>query len=160
MTRWSSRETTTLYDPTRHEALQAIRWDEARVRAAIERIVADTESSFSPDRYWALHPRDVDGDEDPQQPATGLYYGACGVVWALQYLQSVGAARLSRHYGDTLDTLLLRNRETLQSFDSQDFVSYFMGDTPILMLAQGDAPTAARADALAALIEGTGRQDR
>ena len=144
-----------LYDPARHEALQAIPWDEARVRAAIENIVADTEARFSPDGYWPLHPRDVDGDEDPTQPATGLYYGACGVIWALHYLQSVGAAKLSRHYGNELDTLLLRNRAALKAFgDDGEEASYFMGDTPILMLAQGNQPTAARADALAALIEG------
>jgi hypothetical protein len=97
-----------LYDPTRHEALQAIPWDEVRVRAAIERIVADAESRFSPDRLWPLHPRDVEGDMDPTQPATGLYFGAAGVIWALHYLQSVGAVKLSRHYGNELDTLLLR----------------------------------------------------
>ena len=144
-----------LYDPARHEALQAIPWDEARVRAAIEHIVADTEARFSADGYWPLHPRDVDGDEDPTQPATGLYYGACGVIWALHYLQSVGAAKLSRHYGNELDSLLLRNRAALKAFgDDGEVASYFMGDTPILMLAQGNQPTAARADALAALIEG------
>jgi hypothetical protein len=153
--RVTDRETTMLYDPARHEALQAIPWDEGRVRAVIEHIVADTEARFSPDGYWPLHPRDVSGNEDPTQPATGLYYGACGVIWALHYLQSVGAATLSRRYTDELDTLLLHNRATLKAFgDDGEEASYLMGDTPILMLAQGDAPTAARADALAALIEG------
>jgi Lanthionine synthetase C-like protein len=144
-----------LHDPARHEALQAMPWDEARVRAAIEHIVADTEARFSPERLWPLHPRDVDGDMDPKQPATGLYFGACGVFWALHYLQSVGAATLSRRYGTELDALLLRNRAALKTFgDDGEEASYLMGDTPILMLAQGDTPTAARADALAALIEG------
>jgi Lanthionine synthetase C-like protein len=144
-----------LYDPARHEALQAIPWDEGRVRAAIEHIVADTEARFSPERLWPLHPRDIEGDMDPAQPATGLYFGACGVFWALHYLQSVGAATLSQHYGNELDALLLRNRAALKAFgDDGEEASYLMGDTPILMLAQGDAPTAARADALATLIEG------
>jgi hypothetical protein len=144
-----------LYDPARHETLQAIAWDEARVRAAIEHIVRDTEARYSPDRYWPLHPRDVNGDEDPTQPATGLYYGACGVIWALHYLQSAGTAKLSRRYGNELAALLLRNRTMLQAFgDVGEEASYLMGDTPILMLAQGDEPTAARADALAALIKG------
>jgi Lanthionine synthetase C-like protein len=144
-----------LYDPARHEALQAIPWDEATVRAAIERIVGDTERRFSPGHYWPLHPRDVGGNMDPTQPATGLYFGAAGVIWALHFLQSVGAAKLTRRYGNELDTLLLRNRAALQAFgDDGEAASYLMGDTPILMLAQGDAPTAARDDALAALIEG------
>jgi Lanthionine synthetase C-like protein len=51
--------------------------------------------------------------------------------------------------------LLLRNRAALKAFgDDGEEASYLMGDTPILMLAQGDAPTASRADALAALIQG------
>jgi Lanthionine synthetase C-like protein len=41
----------------------------------------------------------------------------------------------------------------LKSFGSQDFASFMMGDTPIVMLTHGREPTAARADALAALIE-------
>ncbi len=144
-----------LYDPTRHETLRSIPWDEARVRAVIEHIVRDTEERYSPDRYWPLHPRDVEGDGDPTQPATGLYYGACGVIWALHYLHAVGAAKLSRRYTGELDALLLRNRAALKAFgDVDEEASYLMGDTPILMLAEGDEPTAARADALAALIEG------
>jgi Lanthionine synthetase C-like protein len=153
--RLTDRQTTMFHDAARHETLQTIPWDEGRVRAAIEHIVADAEARFSPDGHWPLHPRDVDGDEDPTQPATGLYYGTCGVIWALHYLQSVGAAKLLRRYADQLDTLLLRNRVTLKDFGGDgEGASYLMGDTPILMLAQGDAPTAARADALAALIEG------
>jgi Lanthionine synthetase C-like protein len=143
-----------LYDPARHEALQPTAWDQTQARAAIERIVRDTERRFSPERYWPLHPRDVDGDEDATQPATGLYYGACGVIWALHYLQSQGAARLLHDYSGELDALLLRNRATLKAMGSDAVASYFMGDTPILMLAQGLHPTAAHADALAALIEG------
>jgi Lanthionine synthetase C-like protein len=152
---FTAEESAMLYDPTRHEALRPIAWDEARVREAIEHIVRDTEARYSSDRYWPLHPRDVDGGEEPTQPATGLYFGACGVIWALHYLQSVGAAKLSRRYGNELDALLLRNRAALKAFgDVGEEASYLMGDTPILMLAQGDEPTAARADALAALIEG------
>jgi hypothetical protein len=144
-----------LYDPSRQEKLRPIAWNEASVRAVIEHIVRDTEARYSPDRYWPLHPRDVEGGTDPAQPQTGLYFGACGVIWALCYLQSVGAAKLSRHYANELDTLLLRNRAALTAFgDVGEEASYLMGDTPILMLAQAAAPTAARADALAALIGG------
>ena len=141
-----------LFDPTRHEALRPIPWDEGRVRGAIERVVTDTERRFSPDRYWPMHPKDVDGGDDSTQ--TSLYCGACGVSWALDYLQAVGAARLSRSHVPDLETLLARNRAWLKSFKSQDFASYLMGDTPIIMLAHGHAPTTARADHLATLIEG------
>jgi hypothetical protein len=143
-----------LFDPSRHEELQPIAWDEARVRAAIKRIVAETEAAFSPERYWPTHPRDLEPDDDPHQVSTTLYFGACGVIWALHYLQSVGAATLARgDFGD-LETLLARNRATLAGWESDDFASYLMGDTPILMLAHGRHADAATADRLAALIQG------
>ncbi|MDE2275478.1 MAG: LanC-like protein [Burkholderiales bacterium] len=145
---------TRLFDPARHEPLQPIAWSEAAARAAIQRIVADTEARYAPDRYWPLHPRDLEPGDDPQQRATRLYDGACGVIWALHHLQGVGAARLSRSYLGVLEPLLQHNRACLQSAGSEDFASYLMGDTPILLLAQGARPTPARADALAALIAG------
>ena len=56
-----------LYDPTRHEALRPVPWNEDRAREVIERIVSDTERHFSPDRYWPIHPRDIESDEDKTQ---------------------------------------------------------------------------------------------
>ncbi len=144
-----------LHDPSRHEALLPIAWDKGAARAAIDRIVRDTEAQRRPDGDWRLHPRDVDPGEDADHSATGLYYGTGGVVWALQYLQAVGAAKLSRAYlGNEaeLDALLARNHARLQSFGSQDFASWLMGDTPLLMLAYGQRPSDELADRLAALI--------
>lgn len=143
-----------LHEPARHEALLPIAWDEARVRDAIARIVLDTEQRFSPNGYWPLHPRDIDGDDDPNLLATPLYHGASGVMWALQYLQAVGAVALSRDPVDDIDALLLRNRAWLGATNSDAFASYMMGDTPILLMAYGQAPSAQLADRLAALIEG------
>jgi Lanthionine synthetase C-like protein len=143
-----------LNDSTRHEALLPLSWEEDRARETIGRIVRDTEDRFSPDRYWPLHPRDVEGNEDPHHVATSLYYGACGVIWALHYLQAVGAATLSRSYLDDLDRLLSSNRAWLRSSGNPDFASYLMGDTPIELLAYGARPNTERADRLAALIGG------
>ena len=141
-----------LYEPARHEALQSIDWNEGQARDAIDRVVRDTEQAFSPDRYWPIHPRDLEAHYDPALPSTTLYYGACGVIWALQYLQAVGATRLSRSYFDDIETLLSRNRASLKASGSEDFASYLMGDTSILMLSECAHHTASRADALAALI--------
>ena len=85
-----------LHDPTRHESLLAIAWDEESVGQTIADIVSDTEQHHSPERYWPLHPRDVEGNEDPNRLVGNLYYGACGVIWALHHLQALGAVRLSR----------------------------------------------------------------
>ena len=81
-----------LFDPTRHEALQSLAWDEGACRAAIQAIVDDTERQFSPTSYWPLHPRDVEPGDDLSVPVTSLYQGACGVMWALQ-LPAVGGRR-------------------------------------------------------------------
>ena len=143
-----------LHDPARHEALQARAWDSALAEASIQRIVRDTEARFTPGRCWPTHPRDLDGDEDPTQVSTTLYLGACGVIWALHYLQAVGATRLSRNYLGDLDEVLKLNRLTLKAWDSEDYASYLMGDTPIEMLAFGDQPDAAREERLAALVAG------
>ncbi len=143
-----------LYDPTRHEALRPIPWDESQVRTVIQAVVTDTEQHFSPQRYWPVHPRDIYPGDDPSQLSTCLYDGACGVIWALHYLQDVGAAKLSRSYLDDLEPMLDHNRAWLKSLGRQEHAAYLMGDTPILMLAQGHQPSAALADRLAALIAG------
>src|SRR5947207_333174 len=73
---------TMLHDPARHEPLQAIAWNEGRVRATIAHIVGGTVAAFTPERLWPPHPRDVDPGEAADAPVTNLYYGAAGVIWA------------------------------------------------------------------------------
>jgi hypothetical protein len=146
-----------LHDPARHEPLRDLAWDERRARAMTEQIVAGAEARWSPDGYWPVHPADLEAGEDPTQPATPLYHGACGVIWALHHLQDVGAAQLSRDYRDGLDPLLARNRGWLATITpdaERDRASYLMGDVPILLLAHRVTPTRALDDRLAALIEG------
>ena len=128
-----------LYDPARHEPLQPIAWDEIRVRAMIARIVRDTEVRYSPGTYWPIHPRDADnGQTSPDYP---LYHGACGVLWALHYLEAVDAVSLNRSYAANVEALLTLTREWLASFNSTDFASYMMGDTGILLLSYWLNPT-------------------
>jgi len=141
-----------LFNPARHEAFSAIAWDEERVRATIAYIANDIEDRFSTEKYWPCHPLDLDEGDDPNLPGTSLYFGACGVIWALHYLEAIGAVALSRSYLDDLDSLVRRNRAWLESFGSREFASYMMGDIPILMLAFGGRPTAELGDRLAELI--------
>ena len=143
-----------LYDPARHEPLRPLRWDEGQVRATIERIVRDTESRFTEDRYWPVHPLDRTGEDETEQVETPLYHGACGVFWALHYLQSVGAAALSRSYAAEWDRLLARNRAWLGESATRERASFMMGDTPIQMMSFGEEPTGELEGALDALIAG------
>lgn len=139
-----------LYDPARHEPLVPIDWNEALARAAIADIVAGTEAQFSPGTFWPMHPRDVDnGDAAPAYP---LYHGACGVIWALTYLEAAGVATLTRRYEPFIDTLRQRNAAWLATFGDSD-ASYLMGDAGWLLLDYGLQPRDAALDRLEALIE-------
>ena len=76
-------------------------------------------------------------------PAYPLYYGACGVIWALRYLQRVGAARLHRSYASYPGRQCLRaivhgSRRRASSRPA----AYLMGETSILMLMYWDASDA------------------
>lgn len=125
-----------LYDPARHEPLRPLPWDERRVQEAIEQIVQDSESRFSAEDYWPLHPLDREGG-DQAGYVTPLYHGACGVFWALHYLEAVGAATLSRSYVAELGRLLARNRAWLGQSAERERASFMMGETPIRMMAFG-----------------------
>ena len=139
-----------LHDPARHEPLLSIAWDEGKARATIEHIVRDTEARFSDSTYWPIHPRDADGGQT--QPLYPLYFGACGVLWALHYLQAIGASDLRRSYADCVEPLLLLNREWLGSVDSTKFASYMLGDTGILLLSSWLNPAHHTAQRLEKLI--------
>lgn len=78
-----------LYRREAHEALTERSWDEARVRDAIGRIVADTDEAYAPGDLW---PADTWDAWDVPPPLTSLYCGAAGVVWALDVLRRRGLA--------------------------------------------------------------------
>ena len=148
-----------LYNPARHEPCDATPWSEARARATIAHIVRDTEQRFSPQQHWPTHPLDADAGPDIEDGARHpahlpLYFGACGVMWALHHLQSVGAAALSRSYAPYVDALLPFNRAWLKSDGSEGFASYLMGDTGILLLGEWLDPSSRTADRLEASILG------
>jgi hypothetical protein len=139
-----------LFDAARHEPLRRIAWDEARVRAVIAHIVRDAEARFASGRYWSMHPRDADGGETA--PAYPLYHGAAGVIWALRYLQAVGATTLENDYAAHVAPLRKLNAQWLAATGLGFDASYLMGDTGILLLQHWMAPDAASADRLAELI--------
>lgn len=143
-----------LYDPARHEPLRPLPWNERQVRVAIARIVMDAESRFAEDRYWPVHPLDREGEGATEQGETPLYHGACGVIWALNYLQAVGATTLSRRYLAQMDRLLARNRAWLGESAERERASFMMGDTPIQMMAYGEQRGEALERALETLIAG------
>jgi hypothetical protein len=114
-------------------------------------IVADAESRFTPRDWWPPHPRDLDPGDDATPPATPLYHGACGVVWALHYLQDVGAVRLQRNYREPalMADLLARNKAWLGVDAAAHAGSFMMGELPIRLLEHAAQALPATADRLA-----------
>jgi hypothetical protein len=138
-----------LHDPARHEPLAPIAWDAAAARHAIERIVSEVEERYARDSGWPVHPLDAEGND--REPAFDLYGGATGVVWALHYLEAVGAVELRRSYRDDVAAMRSRNRRRLNAGYA---ASYLTGDTGPLLLDFWLSPSAAKADELESLIAG------
>ena len=64
-------------------------WDEAGVRAAIARIVADADEAYRRQPLW---PPPADSPVAPGKPEPSLFAGAPGLAWALDALQRRGHA--------------------------------------------------------------------
>src|SRR5215475_9102840 len=96
-----------LFDPARHVATAPDAWDEGAARAAIRQIVDDALERFDPDGFWPAHPLDEAG----HQPLTSVYFGAAGVLWALDHLRRAGAVEFGQDFHGLLPRLLTLNRE-------------------------------------------------
>lgn len=134
-----------LFNPARHEALTTTPWSESGAREAIERIAADALRTFTPDALWPAHP--LDDPDTPERRHAMLYFGAGGVIWALEHLRRVGAIGGDFDFRQVVATLVERNRELIDTWDDARG-SYPMGDTGLRLLQWRMAPEAALAAAL------------
>jgi hypothetical protein len=128
-----------LYEAERHEQLIETAWNEDRARDAIDRIVTDTNRSFSAEGLWPIHPVDR-SPERPPDSIKYLYHGAAGVIWALNYLNETGAADLKRDYLPAVRQLIPRIRDDMNNFPEvrkymgSELASYLLGEPGILLL--------------------------
>lgn len=135
-----------LYEAERHEPLIDADWNEDRARAAITRIVADTNRIFDADALWPIHPLDVSPEHAPGSLKV-LYYGAAGVIWALYHLDRIGFAPLERDHIPIVRELAARNREDIRSnqalreYLGAEHASYLLGEAGILLLQWKLAPS-------------------
>lgn len=117
-----------LFETDRHETLCTRRWDPIIARETIQAIVLDVEQSRLPQGHWSIHKL----DSDISAPATGLqsmYAGSAGVLWAMWYLQSQGAAHL---HLDPLEAIEHAARTYQNAPDTEEVVpSYFLGEAGI-----------------------------
>src|ERR1700730_8002896 len=126
--------------PGRHRPLPHDAWNESAVRAAIEEIAGDALAQFDPDTFWPAHPSDdgvVDGNPS-------FYYGAAGVIWALDYLHRIGAIRAAKDFRPVLSKLLERTVTAFESNSPTDYAkhgSLLFGDMGAALVAMRLAPT-------------------
>jgi Lanthionine synthetase C-like protein len=137
-----------LFEPDRHEPPQGRAWDAGVAADAIVRIAAETGAAASPEGVWPVHPDDA---TDGEPPAMGLYFGSAGVVWALDYLAREGAAPAGPSFAEHLPGMLASNYASHVNLGLQTR-GYLVGASGILALQCKLAPSAAAAEALAAVI--------
>ena len=120
-----------LFDPARHEPLQAAAWDPTRVRASIRTIAADLERSRTPAGLWPVHPLDDEGDE-PAGGWKGLYLGAAGVLWSLWFLQRQGVIEAGLNLRAAIESTHAAWQTAPDEGKPQP--SYFLGEAGVLLV--------------------------
>jgi hypothetical protein len=143
-----------LYEARRHAALTSIVWNAQAAYAAIQEIVTDAATRFDAQLFWPAHPL----DEYIPNGATGLYWGAIGVIWAMEFLTREGAADHGLDFAPVLPGLLEANRREFAAVAPMLGIeprraSYLFGDVPALLLMMRVASDAGVADELHRRIE-------
>ncbi len=131
-----------LFDPSSHEPLLGLAWDEGRVRAAIADIAGRTEAAFDEVELWPAHP--LDEEEGPLPRVASIYLGAAGVIWSLHELERAGAVELRRSWSDVAAGLAGRYAAAPDFPELVDgpVPSLFMGEAGILLVAHRLSPAA------------------
>ncbi|TDP74474.1 lanthionine synthetase C family protein [Roseateles toxinivorans] len=140
-----------LYDASRHEALTGAAWSDGAAKEQIERIAADLLAAFSPQDLWPNHPLDLDPSE-ADLPRANLYFGAGGVIWALERLKALGAITFEQDFGPTIATLPERSHVFTDEWGMGQ-TSWLMGETGLLLQHWQHDRSDAVADALYANVQ-------
>jgi hypothetical protein len=138
-----------MIDPARHAPLRPLPWSAAQAEAAIAEIVADAIAHFDPERFWPVHPQDAEALESE----TSLYFGAAGMVWALDYLARVGASPSRLDFRPMLPSLLAANKREFSSRGYAEHGSLLFGDMGTAIVAIRIAPSAELANFVYARAE-------
>jgi hypothetical protein len=137
-----------LFDPNAHEPLLDADWSPDDGRAAIRTIAQDADASLRDCDWWPVHPLDREGDTP--DVVHGIYFGAAGVLWALDHLARAGLHEPGHEYGRLA-------REALASYNERPefggpVTSLWVGEGGIALVAWLLEPEPALADRLAELV--------
>jgi lantibiotic modifying enzyme len=137
-----------LFDARAHEPLVDAVWNPAAAETEIRAIAREADGALRGADWWPVHPLDTDGPTP--DPIHGIYFGAAGVLWALDHLAQAGLHEPREDYArlaeDVLDSYLRR-----PEFDGP-LPSLWMGEGGIALVAWLLAPTAALENRLAATL--------
>ena len=131
-----------MIDTSRHVPLRSLSWDAEKAAAAIEEIVADAIAHFDAERFWPAHPMDETTDGQLH-----FYFGATGIIWALDYLRRVGATKAAFDFGPSLGPLLEASKAPVPG--DEDYAvhgSFLFGDLGTALLVMRLSPTPEIAD--------------
>jgi Lanthionine synthetase C-like protein len=134
-----------MLDHARHVPLQPLAWTANEACSAIDEIVSDALTSFDERRFWPSHPLE-DGLPDGHP---SLYAGATGVIWALQYLERIGATESHFDFRPVLPRLIAASRAQFTNGKTDAYAkhgSFLLGDMGTALLAMRLAPTSDIAD--------------
>jgi hypothetical protein len=137
-----------MFQRTRHFTPAFRPWDEVEAKAAIAEIAADAVSILDPTTLWPAHPMD-DGVRDGHG---SLYFGAAGVIWALDYLRREHVISDAHDLAPLTTTALERNAPWFATTAYSRHASLLMGELGILLVQMRVAPDHALADEIYALL--------
>lgn len=121
-----------LFDPARHEPLNGPSWSEAAARKTLEDIASEARASFDKEHLFPAHPMD---EPSHRHMGSGFYYGAAGVLWALDYLRRQSVFETEKPWLVENLTSLLSHfaREAEGRGPLADTTSFLFGDLPVLL---------------------------
>lgn len=136
-----------LFDAHAHEPLVQAAWNPGQIEAEIRAIARDADEALRARAWWPVHPLDA----EPGEPEHfhGVYFGAAGMLWALDRLAQAGLHDPGHDYAQLAGDVLDGYREDPE-FDGP-LPSLWMGEGGIALVAWLLKPTAALADRLAEL---------
>lgn len=122
---------TPLFDPARHEPLNAAAWSEAAARDAVQDIADEAFRAFDPALGWPAHPRD--DPSTPEERFHEIYFGSGGIIWALEHLARGGAVTRQHDFLPFVAGIVARNRAQIGQ-PQHGTQSFLIGDAGLLML--------------------------
>ena len=137
-----------MFQRTRHFTPAFRAWDEVDAKAAIAEIAADAVSIVDPTTLWPAHPMD-DGVRDGHG---SLYFGAAGVIWALDYLRREQVISDAHDLTPLTTTALERNAPWFATTAYSRHASLLMGELGILLVQMRVAPDQGLADEIYTLL--------